>query len=78
MSSTHTPARPTQLSLFTSPAVPERFLLDEATKRRGLRHIAEIKARLEARFPGSAGGPAAPLGRVGLGARSEHVHGRAA
>ena len=39
-----------QLSLFES-NVPERFRLDEATRRRGLRHIARIKAQLEARYP---------------------------
>ena len=36
-----------QLSLLPAPAVPLRFRLDEATRRRGLRHIAEIRARLE-------------------------------
>jgi hypothetical protein len=36
-----------QLSLLPEPAVPLRFRLDEATRRRGLRHIAEIRARLE-------------------------------
>ena len=28
-------------------AAPLRFRLDEATRRRGLRHVAEIRARLE-------------------------------
>jgi hypothetical protein len=36
-----------QLSLLPVPEVPLRFRLDEATRRRGLRHIAEIRARLE-------------------------------
>ena len=35
-----------QLSLLPEPAVPLRFRLDEATRRRGLRHIAEIRAQL--------------------------------
>ena len=35
-----------QLSLLPAPTVPLRFRLDEATRRRGLRHIAEIRARL--------------------------------
>ena len=39
-----------QLSLFES-NVPERFRLDDATRRRGMRHIARIKAQLEARYP---------------------------
>ena len=42
------------LTLFDAdahPAVPERFLIDEATKRRGRKHIARIKAQLEARHP---------------------------
>lgn len=39
-----------QLSLFES-NVPERFRLDDATRRRGMRHIARLKAQLEARYP---------------------------
>jgi len=39
-----------QLSLFQS-NVPERFRLDDATRRRGMRHIARLKAQLEARYP---------------------------
>jgi hypothetical protein len=31
------------------PSLPSRFRLDEATRRRGLRHIAEIRAQLERR-----------------------------
>lgn len=48
-------ARPStdQLTLFVAPAVPERFRIDEDTRRRGLRHVAELKARLEARYPTS-------------------------
>lgn len=40
-----------QLTLFERPQVPDRFRIDDATRRRGLRHIAEIRARLEARYP---------------------------
>jgi hypothetical protein len=44
-----------QLSLFpASSDVPERFRLDEATRRRGLRHVARIRAQLEARYPSKA------------------------
>ena len=39
-----------QLSFFES-NVPERFRLDDATRRRGMRHIARLKAQLEARYP---------------------------
>lgn len=44
-----TPETPEQLVLLPEPAVPLRFRLDEATRRRGLRHIAEIRALLEHR-----------------------------
>jgi hypothetical protein len=45
-------ARTNQLSLFPmSEGIPERFRLDEATRRRGLRHVARIRAQLEARYP---------------------------
>ena len=37
-----------QLTLLTEAPVPVQFRLDEATRRRGLRHIAEIRARLAA------------------------------
>jgi hypothetical protein len=44
---------PEQLSLLpeppTVPARPGRFRLDDATRRRGLRHVAEIRAQLEHR-----------------------------
>ena len=71
MSSSRTiPTRPTveQLSLFES-RVPERFRLDEATRRRGLRHIAKIKAQLEARYP-STPSPV-PRTKAPLGARAQ-------
>ena len=54
------------LTLFDAdahPTVPERFLIDEATKRRGRKHIARIKAQLEARHPS----PPAGAGNVGEG-----------
>lgn len=40
---------PTQLSLLSSSEVPPRLRLDDATRRRGLRHIAEIRRHMEAR-----------------------------
>jgi hypothetical protein len=42
-----TPEIGEQLSLLPQPTAPLRFRLDEATRRRGLRHIAEIRAQLE-------------------------------
>jgi len=47
MTTSTIPEAPEQLTLLTEPAVPLRFRLDEATRRRGLRHIAEIRAQLE-------------------------------
>jgi len=38
-----------QLTLLPAPEVPVQFRLDEATRRRGLRHVAEIKRQLAAR-----------------------------
>ena len=46
MTSSTTPSTAEQLTLLPEPAVPLRFRLDDATRRRGLRHIAEIRARL--------------------------------
>jgi hypothetical protein len=40
---------PQQLTLLPADDVPVRFRLDEATRRRGMRHIAEIRAQLAAR-----------------------------
>jgi hypothetical protein len=61
-----------QLTLFPS-SVPERFRLDDDTRRRGLRHVAILKAQLDARHPSS---PApVPRARAALGAR---VHDHAA
>ena len=42
-------AAPRQLSLLHQPSVPVQFRLDGATRRRGLRHIAEIRRQMEAR-----------------------------
>ena len=36
-----------QLSLLPEPTAALRFRLDEATRRRGLRHIAELRAQLD-------------------------------
>jgi hypothetical protein len=52
-----------QLSLFPVAAgVPERFRLDDETRRRGLRHVARLRAQLEARYPSpkAARSPALP------------------
>lgn len=38
---------PEQLTLLPEAAVPVQFRLDEATRRRGLAHIAEIRAHLD-------------------------------
>lgn len=47
MTTSTTPVAPQQLTLLPEPTVPLRFRLDEATRRRGLRHIAEIRAQLQ-------------------------------
>jgi hypothetical protein len=38
---------PEQLTLLPDAPVPLQFRLDEATRRRGLRHVAEIRALLD-------------------------------
>ncbi|MGI9051716.1 MAG: hypothetical protein ACR2HQ_03555 [Ilumatobacteraceae bacterium] len=38
---------PQQLTLLPEVAAPLRFRLDDATRRRGLLHVAEIRAQLE-------------------------------
>ena len=38
-----------QLTLLPPADVPVQFRIDEATRRRGMRHIAEIRAMLESR-----------------------------
>jgi hypothetical protein len=40
---------PRQLSLLSSSAVPLQFRLDADTRRRGLRHIAEIRRQMAER-----------------------------
>ena len=40
---------PQQLTLLPAHDVPLQFRLDEATRRRGLRHIAEIRLQLAQR-----------------------------
>lgn len=56
-----------QLALF-HPEVPERFRIDEITRRRGLLHIAKIKAQLARRYPPDP--PPVPRPRTPLGARA--------
>ena len=46
MDDTHTPR---QLSLLPSPEVPVQFRLDADTRRRGLRHVAELREQMAAR-----------------------------
>jgi hypothetical protein len=59
MTTTTTQSGPEQLTLLPSTDVPVQFRLDAATRRRGLRHIAEIRARLETARP-TTGSPAPP------------------
>ena len=40
---------PRQLTLLPSPEVPVQFRLDVDTRRRGLRHVAEIREQMAAR-----------------------------
>jgi len=48
MSSSHaTDDRPEQLALLSAGAVPAQFRLDDATRRRGLAHVAAIRAQLQ-------------------------------
>ena len=49
MTKTTTNSAPEQLTLLPAADVPVQFRLDDATRRRGLRHIAEIRARLAER-----------------------------
>lgn len=42
-------ARPQQLSLLPRPELPARFRLDDATRARGLRHVAELRRMLAER-----------------------------
>jgi hypothetical protein len=59
MTTTTTKSSPEQLTLLPTTDVPVQFRLDAATRRRGLRHIAEIRARLESARP-ATGSPAPP------------------
>jgi hypothetical protein len=59
MTTTTTKSTPEQLTLLPAADVPVQFRLDEATRRRGLRHIAEIRARLDSARP-TTGSPAPP------------------
>jgi hypothetical protein len=61
MTTTTTKSTPEQLTLLPAADVPVQFRLDDATRRRGLRHIAEIRARLDSTR--SATGSPAPPGR---------------
>jgi len=61
MTKSNTTRSSEQLTLLTPVDVPVQFRLDAATRRRGLRHIAEIRARLERARPGS--GVSAPPGK---------------
>ena len=38
---------PEQMTLLPETDAPVRFRLDDATRRRGLRHVAEIRAQIE-------------------------------
>jgi hypothetical protein len=55
----NTETRPKQLTLLPTPEVPLQFRLDDATRRRGLRHVAEIRLQLEQRRAERAGRTAA-------------------
>ncbi len=72
MTTTRTPRRlelaTEQLTLFPS-AVPERFRLDDETRRRGLRHVAMLKAQLEAKYPSTP--TPGPREHTELGARAQ-------
>jgi hypothetical protein len=62
MTTTTKKSTPEQLTLLPAADVPVQFRLDDATRRRGLRHIAEIRARLDPARP--ATGSPAPPGRA--------------
>lgn len=64
----NTTDRPEQLTLLTTAELPVQFRLDEATRRRGLTHINQIRLQLdEARgrrkmaATGRHGAPATPI-----------------
>jgi hypothetical protein len=56
---------PQQLTLLPSSDVPLRFRIDAETRRRGIRHIAEIRQQLAERQAARADTPAArPPARI--------------
>ena len=56
---------PQQLTLLPSSDVPLRFRIDAETRRRGIRHIAEIRQQLAERQAARADAPAArPATRI--------------
>jgi hypothetical protein len=59
MTTTNTKPPSEQLTLLPTADIPVQFRLDAATRQRGLRHIAEIRARLERARP-TSGSPAPP------------------
>ena len=61
---TTTTESPEQLTLLGEAAVPVQFRLDEATRRRGLAHIAEIRAQLERARAARAAGIGAASARL--------------
>ena len=54
---------PEQLTLLPSSEVPVQFRLDADTRRRGMRHVAEIRRLLAARQAASATVQPLPLRR---------------
>jgi hypothetical protein len=64
----NTETTPEQLTLLPQADVPVRFRLDEATRRRGLEHVAEIRRMLAAsatrtQAGGRAAAPSVTVGR---------------
>ena len=74
-----TEAAPTQLSLLPESSAPVRFRLDAATRRRGLRHVAEMRAllaqRQAVREASTTGDrlPATPRGTTGRSRRPDRA-----
>ena len=60
---TTTTETPEQLTLLPEAAVPVQFRLDEATRRRGLAHNAEIRAQLDRTRAARAEQQRRPAGR---------------
>jgi len=55
-----------QLTLLPSPATNPRFALSESTRKRGLRHVAEIRLHLAARS-------SAQVGQIGIGTTDHDI-----